>query len=280
MARQSKRQEGPAPLQRFRSQDLLTSVFPAVTGDKEEIIGDIPLPDHPRSNRRWRTVCSKPWTWTICSKCSDRIDRGEIELIARDTCEPLPSVTNSSTSNPYAFLDGGSCRNGARRGRHPQIADRGIRQRSRPPRPLGHRTGRTRCATPDSGCRRTPRFPPDEIPDSRSRTPPFQSLASRTSGLPDESLASRSPLPNSRWSPDPTGPPRNGSVPSVRRTPILSSSLLFQIPDALARHWDPLAARLAVIRGLIEICGPVRASDLAHRLAITVPRVEARPSKP
>ncbi|MCA9099384.1 MAG: DEAD/DEAH box helicase, partial [Planctomycetaceae bacterium] len=49
----------------------------------------------------------------------------------------------------------------------------------------------------------------------------------------------------------------------------------YQIPEGLDKAWDQLAARLAIIRGLIEICGPIRGSELAKRLAITVPQAEA-----
>ena len=37
----------PPALQRFRSEDLLTAVFPKLTGCQENVVGDIELPDHP-----------------------------------------------------------------------------------------------------------------------------------------------------------------------------------------------------------------------------------------
>ena len=40
-------QKVPPALQRFRSDDLLTAVFPKLTGCQENIVGDHELPDHP-----------------------------------------------------------------------------------------------------------------------------------------------------------------------------------------------------------------------------------------
>jgi ATP-dependent Lhr-like helicase len=45
--RQNKGKKVPPPLQRFRSDDLLTAVFPKLTGCQENITGDHEIPDHP-----------------------------------------------------------------------------------------------------------------------------------------------------------------------------------------------------------------------------------------
>ena len=37
----------PPALQRFRADDLLTAVFPKLTGCQENVTGDLELPDHP-----------------------------------------------------------------------------------------------------------------------------------------------------------------------------------------------------------------------------------------
>jgi ATP-dependent Lhr-like helicase len=63
-------QKIPPPLQRFRAEDLLSAVFPRLTGCQEHSAGEIELPDHPLSpiirwpGRRWKTVCTSRSTWT------------------------------------------------------------------------------------------------------------------------------------------------------------------------------------------------------------------------
>ncbi|MEZ6056467.1 MAG: DEAD/DEAH box helicase [Planctomycetaceae bacterium] len=97
----------PPALQRFRSEDLLTAVFPKLTGCQEEHTGDHILPDHPLVRQTVDDCFSESLDLDGLIEVLGRIERGEIRLIARDTREPSPFAYELLNANPYAFLDGG-----------------------------------------------------------------------------------------------------------------------------------------------------------------------------
>lgn len=96
----------PLPLQRMRAQDLLASVFPESLACAENLPGGpIAIPDHPLVRE----------TLKDCLHEAMDIDRfldllrdmwgGKVELIAKDTTEPSPFAHEVITASPYAFLD-------------------------------------------------------------------------------------------------------------------------------------------------------------------------------
>ncbi|MDA1211874.1 MAG: DEAD/DEAH box helicase, partial [Planctomycetota bacterium] len=97
----------PPALQRFRAEDLLTSVFPIITACRENVTGDIELPDHPLAQQTMYDCLHEPCDIDGLHEVLERIERGEVTLIARDTREPSPFSYELLNSNPYAFLDGG-----------------------------------------------------------------------------------------------------------------------------------------------------------------------------
>ena len=97
----------PPPLQRFRADDLLTAVFPRLTGCQEEHTGDIELPDHPLVNQTMHDCLTELLDIENLKQILGQIQRDEIEMIARDTREPSPFSYELLNANPYAFLDGG-----------------------------------------------------------------------------------------------------------------------------------------------------------------------------
>ena len=95
----------PPPLQRFKSDDLLSAVFPLQTACFEHRPPEVPLPDHPLINQTvfdclheamdvegWKTVLGD-------------IEGGVITLVAKDTREPSPFSHSILNANPYSFLD-------------------------------------------------------------------------------------------------------------------------------------------------------------------------------
>ena len=97
----------PPALQRFRSDDLLTAVFPKLTGCQENIVGDhrTARPSAGRS-RRCTTACTRRSTSTGCWRCCgassgrDHVHRPRHARAVAVRYELL-------NANPYAFLDGG-----------------------------------------------------------------------------------------------------------------------------------------------------------------------------
>ena len=105
--RSNKGKKVPPALQRFRADDLLTAVFPRLTGCQEEHTGDIEIPDHPLVEQTMHDCLHEYVDLPGLKKILGQIAHGEIRQIARDTREPSPFSYELLNSNPYAFLDGG-----------------------------------------------------------------------------------------------------------------------------------------------------------------------------
>lgn len=97
----------PPALQRFRSEDMLTVVFPKLTGCQENIVGDHEIPDHPLMRQTIEDCLFEALDIEGLITVLGKIEAGEITLIGRDTREPSPFAYELLNANPYAFLDGG-----------------------------------------------------------------------------------------------------------------------------------------------------------------------------
>lgn len=95
----------PPPLQRFRADDLLAAVFPAQTACLENVVGDIPIPDHPLVAQTVFDCLHEAMDFDRWLALLGDIESGRVELIARDTREPSPFSYELLNANPYAFLD-------------------------------------------------------------------------------------------------------------------------------------------------------------------------------
>jgi ATP-dependent Lhr-like helicase len=96
----------PAAIQRMRADDLLSAVFPAQTQCQDNRPPqDIAIPDHPLVFETLRDCLTEALDLPGLRGVLEEIERGEIELLAKDT--PLPSVFSHQILNsmPYAFLD-------------------------------------------------------------------------------------------------------------------------------------------------------------------------------
>jgi len=107
VARQRNGKKVPPALQRFRSEDLLTSVFPKLTGCQENITGDHELPDHPLVQQTMHDCLHEALDLDGLSDVLRRVESGEITFVPRDSREPSPFAYELLNANPYAFLDGG-----------------------------------------------------------------------------------------------------------------------------------------------------------------------------
>lgn len=96
----------PAAIQRMRSDDLLSAVFPAQTQCQDNRAPqDIAIPDHPLVFETLRDCLTEALDLAGLQRILERIEQGGIELRAKDT--PIPSVFAHQILNsmPYAFLD-------------------------------------------------------------------------------------------------------------------------------------------------------------------------------
>jgi ATP-dependent helicase Lhr and Lhr-like helicase len=94
-----------APLQRMESENLLAAVFPDQLACLEHIVGDRAIPDHPLVKQTIDDCLTEAMDIDGLEEVLRRIEHGEIRCIARDLPEPSPLAAEILNARPYAFLD-------------------------------------------------------------------------------------------------------------------------------------------------------------------------------
>ena len=94
-----------APLQRMESENLLAAVFPDQLACLEHIVGDREIPDHPLVKQTIDDCLTEAMDIDGLEQVLRSIERGEIRCIARDLPEPSPLAAEILNAHPYAFLD-------------------------------------------------------------------------------------------------------------------------------------------------------------------------------
>ena len=92
-------------LVRMRSADLLSVVFPQAQACLETVVGDREIPDHPLVQDTIRDCLTEALDGAGLTALCAAIERGEIQVLARDVVEPSPLSHELLNANPYAFLD-------------------------------------------------------------------------------------------------------------------------------------------------------------------------------
>jgi ATP-dependent Lhr-like helicase len=92
-------------LQRMLAADLLASVFPDAAACLENIPGDREIPDHPLVRQTVRDCLQEAMDFDGLRAVLERIHRGDLRLVARDTPEPSVFAYEILAAKPYAFLD-------------------------------------------------------------------------------------------------------------------------------------------------------------------------------
>lgn len=94
-----------APLQRMESENLLAAVFPDQLACLEHIVGDREIPGHPLVKQTIDDCLTEAMDIDGLEEVLRRIEHGEIRCIARDLPEPSPLAAEILNARPYAFLD-------------------------------------------------------------------------------------------------------------------------------------------------------------------------------
>src|SRR6516165_6891163 len=94
-----------APLQRMESENLLAAVFPDQLACLEHIVGDREIPDHPLVKQTIDDCLTDAMDVDGLEEVLCRIEGGEIRCVARDLPEPSPLAAEILNARPYAFLD-------------------------------------------------------------------------------------------------------------------------------------------------------------------------------
>jgi ATP-dependent helicase Lhr and Lhr-like helicase len=95
----------PPQVQRTRSDDLLASVFPQVSACRENIQGDIEIPDHPLIREVMKDVLGEAMDLDGLIQLLDGIRTGAIRCLAVDSSAPSAFAHELLNAMPYAFLD-------------------------------------------------------------------------------------------------------------------------------------------------------------------------------
>lgn len=297
----------PPALQRFRADDLLTAVFPKLTGCQEEHTGDHEIPDHPLTRQTMEDCLTEALDLPGLLDVLSRIERGEIQFIPRDTREPSPFSYELLNAAPYAFLDGGEAQE--RRARAvsmrrsltvESVHDLGrldpaaIEQVLREAQPLIRNADELhdallgRIVLPEeeiadsaSPLPADPARVPVAAPGAHEPMPPLDHLASAPADqtsipahartLAAQRRAGRFTLPDGRaaWVAAERLPAVQALFSSVATDPPIV------VPEAVRRDWESTDARVGLVRGLMEICGPITSAAAAARLCITESQASA-----
>ena len=95
----------PMPIQRMRSDDLLSAVFPEQTACQENLVGDVEIPDHPIVNEVVRDCLTEAMDVDGFTQILSDAAEKRLNLVAVDSVEPSPMAHEILTAKPYAFLD-------------------------------------------------------------------------------------------------------------------------------------------------------------------------------
>jgi ATP-dependent Lhr-like helicase len=93
------------PIQRMLADDLMAAVFPDAAACLENIPGDRQIPDHPLVSQAVRDCLEEAMDIDGLRTVLQRIHRGDLRLVARDTPEPSAFAHEILNARPYAFLD-------------------------------------------------------------------------------------------------------------------------------------------------------------------------------
>jgi ATP-dependent Lhr-like helicase len=265
----------PPALQRFRADDALTAIFPASTACLENRPADVEIPDHPMVRQTMHDCLHEAADLDAWTSILSRIENGEIRLEARETTEPSPFAHERLNAMPYAFLDDAPLEE--RRARAVQF------RRSVPIEEVGDLA----------------RLDPEVVAEvreqawPRARTPDeFHELLLQMQALREEEVRSsdagsdwtallhaliaagratvattaggaRFGVAAERW------PHFRAAFPSATCEPIVA------LPARLDVAVAPQDARVAVVRGRIEVAGPTTVGRLGEILDMPPEQVEA-----
>jgi len=95
----------PPPFQRMQADDLLALCFPDQVACLENVAGDREIPDHPLVQQTIDDCLHEAMDIEGLEALLQRMQAGQLDLLARDLTEPSPLAQEILNAKPYAFLD-------------------------------------------------------------------------------------------------------------------------------------------------------------------------------
>jgi ATP-dependent Lhr-like helicase len=248
----------PAQVQRMYAEDLLQAVFPDAAACIDNIQGAREIPDHPLVDQAIRDALEEAMDLPALVKILERIQRGEIECFARETPEPSVFSHELVNSAVYTFLDDAPLEERrthavyTRRSSEPRNADdlgaldaAAIERVREEAWPIASTADDLHDALCLAGFIRE-----EEVAARASQT--------HWHALMDELAAAGRAI---RTGPFWTAIERFEELNAVVAQPVAPS-----IPERLRKSWTEEDAARELVRGRLEVLGPVRAEDLARSL--------------
>ena len=247
----------PAPLQRMYADDLLQGVFPDAAACLDNIQGAREIPDHPLVNQAMRDALEEAMDLPQLVQILQRMQRGEIRCLTKET--PEPSVFCHELLNSAVYTVSRRC--AARRAPHAgglhAARDRAAqRRRSRRARSARRSSA---CAT-KRGRSRRPRTSCTmrccwRVSSARTKSARVRADWAHWSGLMDELVAAGRAVK--------TG----GFWVSIERfeelDAVVPQSVTPAIPERIRKEWTREDAARELVRGRMEVLGPVTGSSRA-----------------
>ncbi len=259
----------PPHLQRFRSDDLLSAVFPQSTGCLENHHGDVEIPDHPLVRQTVHDGLHEAMDLDRWSLLLERFKTGDVRFIALDTREPSPFCQEILNANPYAFLDDAPLeerRTRAVAGRRGLSAEEFRDLTKLDPAAIAQVTAEAWPLVRDA----------DELHDA---------LKSLVAARGDETGDWRP------WLDDLTESRRAVQIhtsddlvlwAAAENRPLLEAVFsgakvepAVELPESLQRNWERTDAILELVRGRMQHCGPTTADDLAEQFHLETTTIGA-----
>ncbi|MCB9543108.1 MAG: DEAD/DEAH box helicase [Myxococcales bacterium] len=272
----------PPQILRMRAEDLLAAVFPDAAACQENVHGPIDPPDHPLVQETLAD-CMRDFM-DIDGLCDvlRRIERGDIRVHAVDTTEASPLSHELLNANPYAFLDDAPLEE-----RRTRAVALGRRLKIDPDGLAALDPEAIAAVVADA---RPPLRDPDELHDALlgwiACPPAAIGPDDRDPALVacfDRLVRARRAV-RATWTDD-TGAPRADIwIPSERAawiTALMPDARFTPAPPVLTPTWpgegegDLDAIAKAIVRGHLDTAGPLTPAEIAHRLALPRPRVDA-----
>ena len=270
--------KNPAPIQRLESDDIMGAVFPQLVAcQNENPTGPVEAPDHPLVNQTMYDCLHEVMDVDSLRELVLRIERKQVEISYRDTVEPSPLAHEIVNGRPYTFLDDAPLEE--RRSRAITLR-RGLPVEARDLAALD----------PDAIARVRGEASPeprdaDELHDlliSLVVTRPVERWQRWFDELVERGRAlTVTPFADTFW----CATERLPSVLLVWPDPVLNPSTVAVPPALTAPTLDRDAVVTAILRGHLEVSGPMTAEGLATltglsalEVAVGVAMVEAEGS--
>jgi ATP-dependent helicase Lhr and Lhr-like helicase len=95
----------PPQIMRMVAEDLVGTIFPDQVACAENLVGEREVPDHPLVNQTISDCLTEAMDVDGLERLLNGLERGKIQVVARDLTEPSPLAQEVLTARPYAYLD-------------------------------------------------------------------------------------------------------------------------------------------------------------------------------